>query len=127
MKANQLKLFKYWKNNNIISYHSQYINESFRVKNINHISLKFLNSCWIKKWNSLEELKNTIDITNTITISIGGNFINNELYSSLLKEQQFEKNLVEDLNFLTQIIYIELYIVLNTIITNLNNATIINN
>lgn len=115
MKKNQLKLFTYWKENSIISYHNRLVTNSFRVKNIKNISLKFLNSCWIKKWNSLEDLKLNLD-DSIIAISFGGYFVNSISNLSIFKEN-VDLNFFYSLDNLSKTLYLDL---LNTLLNLIN-------
>lgn len=78
MRKNRIKLITEWKQDSILSYHKDQVKGSFRIDKMENESLKFLNTCWIKKWNDLNELKQADPeiITNIITISIGGMFVN---------------------------------------------------
>lgn len=78
MRKNRIKLITEWKQDSVLSYHKDQVKGSFRIDKMENESLKFLNTCWIKKWNDLNELKQADPeiIKNIITISIGGMFIN---------------------------------------------------
>lgn len=120
MKKNKLKLLSYWKEDKILTYHNSMVSGSFKVNNINNISLKFINSCWIKKWESLEDLKINFDDT-IIAISIGGYFINYLTHSSILKENT-EMQLLNNLDNVSKIFYLHLYIILLNLIYLLKNV-----
>jgi len=109
MTRNRIKLLKEWKSNGILTYHIDQVQGSFKIDRANHKSLEFLRTCWIKKWETINQLKqaNPEIISKIITISIGGMFVNYLSHPEILKENKEEMCTL--LDEVVKGFYVELY------------------